>query len=389
MIYSILFVDDDKSILKSIKREFFSSDYNVFFAEGGEEALKILYENKIDILITDIMMPQMDGHELLKKVKYLYPSIIRLVLSGYTDQKIVFKIINTNLAKTFLNKPWKENELIDTIEGIFHINEKLNNDYVKQIINSSNKLPTLPGMFSKINNLVEDDKSDIDDIIELINTDPVIASKILKVVNSAFYGVKTASIKTAVLKLGLENLKAVIITSEIFSSGDSYYEDLLWKHSNLTNKITSFIYQYIYNKKIPDNYSTAGLLHDLGKVVFLKMFEEKYEKVLRMKEEKPELSISSCESNVFNFSHEELGAIIFNYWDLPSAIVEVTLNHHNPMKSSNQFKDIVSIVHLADYFSWIGLNDRFLPEIKDEVFDYLGINKLEIEELIKNNRFEV
>ena len=384
MIYSILFVDDDNSILKSIKRELFSSEHNIFLALGGEEALKVLYENKIDILVTDIIMPQMDGHELLKKVKYLYPTIIRVVLSGYTEQKLAFKIINTNLAKTFLNKPWKENELIETIESIISIHEKLNDDYIKKVLDSPNSIPTLPTIFSQISALIENDKSNIDDVIALINTDPVIASKIIKVVNSAFYGIKTASVKTAVLNLGLDNLKAVIITTEVFNPGDNYYEDLIWKHSSLTNKISIFIYEYIYKNKIPDIYSTAGLLHDLGRVVFFKLFKEDYEKVLKIKEEKSELILSVYEKNIFNFTHEELGASILDYWELPAPIVEVALNHHDLQKSSNQFKDIVYVVHLADYFSWLKINPKFLPEIKEEVFDYLGVNKLEIEELIRD-----
>lgn len=389
MGYSVLFVDDDKSILRAIKREFFSSDYNVLTAEGGQMALKILKDEKIDIIVTDIMMPEMDGYELLKKVKYLYPDIIRVVLSGYAEQKLVFKIINTNLAKTFLNKPWKEDELIETIRDIIDINEKLNNDYIKKMINTPNNIPTLPAMFSKINALLSDDKSNIEDIIQLINTDPVIAAKILKVANSSFYGVKTASVKTSILVLGLENLKAMIIATVIFSNGDNYYENLLWKHSSLANKMTLVLYEYVYKKKIPDIYSTAGLLHDLGKIVFLNIFGAKYEKVLLTKEEKTQLSLSACEHNMFTFSHEELGAIILNYWELPSSIVEVALNHHNPEKSSAQFKDIVCIVHLADYFSWLVLNDRFLPELRDEVFEYLGVSKAEVEKAINNFRFEV
>ncbi len=389
MAYSVLFVDDDKSILKSIKRELFSCDYNTFFAESGQIALKILYENKIDIIVSDIMMPEMDGYELLKKVKYLYPSIIRVVLSGYADQKLIFKIINTNLAKTFLNKPWKENELVNTIKEIMEINEKLNNDYVKKIINSSNKLPTLPSMFIEINTLIEDDKSDIDDIIRLINTDQVIASKILKVVNSAFYGVKTASIKTAILNIGLVNLKSVIATSEFFDLENSYYQDLLWKHSSLTNNLTIFLFERIFNKKIPDIYSTAGLLHDIGKVVLFKIFDDKYEKILKIREEKSEISLSACETNVFNFNHEELGSTILNYWELPPAIVEVALNHHNPDKSSNQFKDITYVVNIADHYSWKLLKKNFHSQISNEAFNYLGISKQRIEELISNNKFEV
>ncbi|MBC8061312.1 MAG: HDOD domain-containing protein [Clostridiaceae bacterium] len=383
MEYSVLFVDDDNSILKSIRRELMDADFKTFFVDSGQEALKFLYENKVDILVTDMMMPNMDGSELLKRVKYLYPNVVKVVLSGYVDQKIIFKLINSNLSKAFINKPWRENELIDTIHDIIEINEKLNNVDIIGIINSSNKLPTLPVMYNQISNLIEDEKSEVDDIIKLINTDQVIASKILRVVNSAFYGVKTASIKAAILNLGLANLKSIIITSQVFSLRDGFYENLLWKHSSLTNNLTIDIYEYIYKRKIPDIYATAGLLHDIGKVLLFNIFEGKYNKVLLMKEDNSDIVLSISERNVFNFNHEEIGSILLNYWDLPSSIVEVALNHHNPGKSSKQFKDIVCVVHLADYFCWKKLNTKFVTEVREEAFKYLGITENELAEFLK------
>jgi len=389
MEYSVLFVDDDKAILKSIRRELMDVDFETAFVESGKEALDFLYDNKVDIIVTDMMMPNMIGSELLKRVKYLYPHIIKVVLSGYADQKLIFQLINSNLAKAFINKPWKENELTDTIHDIIEINEKLNNVDIKAILHSSDKLPTLPIMYTQISNMIENEKSDVDDIIKVINTDQVIASKILKVVNSAFYGVKTASIKAAVLNLGLTNLKAIIITSQVFDLRDGFYEQLLWKHSSLTNNLTISLYEYIYKKKIPDIYATAGLLHDIGKVVLFKIFEGKYDKIILMNEENPEIILSASEKNMFTFTHEEIGSILLNYWDLPASIVEVALNHHDPEKSSKQFKDIICVVHLADYFCWKMLKTQFVTEVKEEAFKYLGVTEKEIDEFLKNKIFEV
>jgi HD-like signal output (HDOD) protein len=310
-----------------------------------------------------------------------------VALSGYADQKLIFKIINTNLAKAFLNKPWKENELNTTVRDIIQINERLNNDYVKNIIHSSNKLPTLPEIFKQINDLIEDDTSDLEVIVELINTDQVSASKILKVVNSAIYGVNTGSVKTAVLSLGLVNLKAIIATSELLVNGENHYENLLWEHSSMTNNMTMIIYEYIFKNEIPDIYSTTGLLHDFGKVVLYKIFEKKYERVLRMKEENPEFSLSMWEKNLFNFTHQELGASILNYWELPEPIVEVALNHHDPNLSSVKYKDIVSIVHIADCYSWQIIHNKFGAELKEEVFNYLKVTKEEIEKLLRDSGF--
>jgi len=82
MTKSILFVDDEKQILRALKRLFIRSDYETYYAESGEMALQILEDHAIDLLITDIRMPIMDGYELLRKVKEKYPLTLRVALSG-------------------------------------------------------------------------------------------------------------------------------------------------------------------------------------------------------------------------------------------------------------------------------------------------------------------
>lgn len=83
----ILFVDDEKQILRALKRLFVSSDYEVHFAESGEKALQLIESNDFDLLVTDIRMPEMDGLELLRQVKSESPLTLRVALSGYTDNK--------------------------------------------------------------------------------------------------------------------------------------------------------------------------------------------------------------------------------------------------------------------------------------------------------------
>lgn len=389
MSYSILFVDDDKSILKSIKREFFSTPYELYFASGGEEALKILYENNIDIVVSDIMMPEMNGYELLKKIKYIYPKVVRMVLSGYTDEKLTFKIINTNLAKNFLNKPWKENELIIGIEDTIALNKQLDNEVLRELLNSTNKLPTLPLLYNEINSMIDNDESNLDDIIDLINKDQVMTFKILKIVNSAFYGLKTGSIKTAIVSIGLSNLKNIIATTEILYLDGSEYGDLLWRHCNITNILTIKLYEVIFHKKIPDLYSTAGLLHDIGRVGLLRVYGDEYIRVLKLKEENPESSLPELERDNFRISHEELGSIIMNYWEFPSVLVETALNHHKPEASSIANKDIIRIVHLADYYSWEIVNKNFINKLDDKVFEYLAIDKIQVEKIVDSVRIDI
>lgn len=387
MSKSILFVDDEKAILKSIKREFIDTNFKIYLAENGKEALKILYESsEIDMIISDLMMPDMNGYELLKKVRYLYPDIIRIVLSGHADKYLMFKCVNENIAKAYLYKPWENEELINTVSEVFENYDKLNRKNLKEIISYENKLPTIPELFLQINKLIQDDNSSIDEIVKLINKDQTMAYEVLKTINSSFYGIKTGSIKTAILNLGLENLKAIIATVTLFDLGSasSYYKKLLWEHSNLTNVITVELYEKINNKKIPEQYSTAGLLHDIGKVIFLKLFDNKYEKLLQMREEDSSVEISVYEKKVFDFTHEELGSLLLSWWQLPTAIVETALKHSDPLEANKIYKNIACIVNVADHYSWKIINPKFMREVNEEVYKYLNITKEECEIIISH-----
>jgi len=107
---TILFVDDESRLLRSIERGMLDEPYYLLFAESGPEALKILAENEVHILVTDMRMPEMTGLELLKIVKEQYPRVVRIVLSGYTQASTLLTAINQGEILRFITKPWKMEE---------------------------------------------------------------------------------------------------------------------------------------------------------------------------------------------------------------------------------------------------------------------------------------
>ena len=107
---NVLFVDDDEQILSALKRVFIEEPYETFFADSGEEAIEILQASEVQVIVTDMRMPQTDGLELLEIVKNKYPCIIRLVLSGYTEIDVLLTAINQGQVFRFITKPWKSNQ---------------------------------------------------------------------------------------------------------------------------------------------------------------------------------------------------------------------------------------------------------------------------------------
>jgi DNA-binding NtrC family response regulator len=103
---NILIVDDMSNVLSSLERQFLDEPYHIFFADNGEKALEILDEIACKVVISDIKMPRMDGFELLAKVKELYPDIVRVVLSGHFDVKLILDMVNMGGIDRYLMKPW-------------------------------------------------------------------------------------------------------------------------------------------------------------------------------------------------------------------------------------------------------------------------------------------
>lgn len=134
--YTVLFVDNEPSILRSIKRGMYKEKFKKIFAESGKEALQILKETTVAVIVSDIRMPEMDGLELLKIVREKYPLTVRIVLTGYTQILTILAAINKGHVYRYIKKPWKlEEEFIPTIKESIKFHE-----IIKERQNLINKL---------------------------------------------------------------------------------------------------------------------------------------------------------------------------------------------------------------------------------------------------------
>ncbi|NOX17986.1 MAG: response regulator [Chlorobi bacterium] len=115
MKLDILFVDDEVNVVHGLKRMLrpLRNEWNFYFAYGGKEALEIMKEHRIDVIVSDMIMPEMSGAELLEKVKEKYPSVIRYILSGYSKE--AFALQSAKTAHQFIAKPIAPEELKEKI----------------------------------------------------------------------------------------------------------------------------------------------------------------------------------------------------------------------------------------------------------------------------------
>ncbi|MDA3845775.1 MAG: response regulator [Vallitaleaceae bacterium] len=375
---TILFVDDETQILKAFVRAFVDSEFDVITADSGEEALKTLETTKVDLVISDMRMPGMDGYDFLSKVKTQYPDVLRIILSGYSDEKIVFKALQKNVAKLYMFKPWENEKLKNTIINVLETQDILCDHDLLTLINNVEQLPTIPDNYVKVIRLIEEDRNTAD-ISRAIERDQSMASKVLHVANSAYYGGTTGSIQQAVAQIGLKGTRELVLSAsviDVFSSEKIYQNKMvtIWDQAFVTNKLLGFIYTRILEKKLPANFQSAGLLHNIGVVFLLNFFGKEYLKLMLLARNES-LSLMALEKETFKANHVEAGGYLMDWWGFPFAIVEAALYHHEPFNEHAVNKELIYALHVAQYHAAILTGSEVYEPFDMRVYDALHITQ--------------
>ncbi|EKD27027.1 MAG: sigma 54 response regulatory protein [uncultured bacterium] len=125
--HTILIVDDEPNILKSLQRLFEDSDYEILSSENGFEGLTLLQKNNVSLIISDYRMPEMDGIALLKKASEISPSTVRIMLTGFADINTIIRSINLGEIFRFIVKPWNDDELQETVTSCLAYHDMVSN----------------------------------------------------------------------------------------------------------------------------------------------------------------------------------------------------------------------------------------------------------------------
>ena len=112
---TLLFVDDEASILSSLRRLFRQHGYNILIAESGAQGLEILEKEAVDLVVSDMRMPEMDGAKFLEQVRLHWPHVVRILLTGYADVTSTIDAINRGEIYRYIAKPWDDNDIVLTV----------------------------------------------------------------------------------------------------------------------------------------------------------------------------------------------------------------------------------------------------------------------------------
>ncbi len=340
----ILFVDDEPKILKALRRVLYpvQKQWQLFFAESGAEALEILARQQIDVLVTDMQMPGMNGLELLKQSRRLYPRVVRVMLTGQPSRDLFCEVLT--VCHYFLWKPVNNQELINLLNGIADLDSSLRDERLLALIGGMTSLPSLPVLYTRLTDLLNCDQSNVAQIAAVVNEDMAMAAQVLKLVNSAYFGISKqfSSLQAAVVYLGLDILRQLVLVHHLFSECTSsatckFHLEELWHHSLCTARLAKAIAE---SKDLPrdlcQNAYMAGLLHDIGKLVLILHLPETYGAV-QAKCGLGHCQID-CEEELLGTNHASIGGYLSSLWGLPHTVTQVLSFHHHDMTTEERVR---------------------------------------------------
>jgi len=230
---------------------------------------------------------------------------------------------------------------------------------VANAIREISHIATLPEITVRVVELVEDPKSTAQELHKVISTDPALCSRILKVVNSSFYGLpgQIGSINRAIVMLGLNAVKNIAIAAslaKLFKGGDltaTFSARDLWTHSNLTAAAAKMLATQL-KMGLADEAFLGGLMHDIGIMVEMQADRAKLVEVLRRvgadTKGIPANDFLESETAIFEATHQDFGAGLCEKWKFPKSLAMVTGFHHRPMDLAAENRTLTALVFVAD-----------------------------------------
>lgn len=273
------------------------------------------------------------------------------------------------------------------------------NELFQKIFSDEKNLVALPNIILKLITEIDDPDSEMKDMQVIINKDPALTAKILKLANSAYYG-HTREIDTlsqALVTIGLRALKDLVVAERLLTTffgdackGYNLKRGELWSHSISTAIAAELIIEHIDHRSA-EKYFIAGLLHDIGKILLGRYLGDYITEILLLvKNEK--LTFDKAEEAVLGFSHCEIGAELCKKWEFPHFYYEVIKFHHEPALCMSAYKPLVEIIHIADIFSYRLHNgmgvDNSAYRIKKALMDKINLKEKDESQLMQNLRLK-
>ncbi|MCA8938813.1 MAG: HDOD domain-containing protein [Planctomycetes bacterium] len=261
---------------------------------------------------------------------------------------------------------------------------------IDDLIENVQDLPTLPTVVSKINSMTSNPQTNASDIGKVISNDPSLSSKILKLVNSAYYGFprKINSVTKAIVLLGFNKVKNIAVSASVVdvfkrTSGKIHFDFLqFWEHSVGTAIAAEVVSKHLCPEVIDDAF-VGGLLHDVGKVVMANHIKPAAAVFANAPTAKKTFNELCTETIGYDQNH--VGALLTEHWNFPDVLCQ-TIRHWNTPEKARTQREVVFCVHLGNVIvSALGVaapGDFAMPQVSRDVWDELKLDEAKLEPIM-------
>jgi len=255
----------------------------------------------------------------------------------------------------------------------------------QRIIQDLGQIPTMPTIAAKVMQIVNDPHSSAEDVAKFISRDVALTSKVLRLANSAFYGIPRtiSSVNSAIVILGFNTIRSLVLSASVLKVFPQkpglvkFDRKAFWKHSFMVGIASRMLAQVYRRKKMVDMETafSAGLLHDIGKIILEQFSNEDYLPVLKAAKEKG-MPLVMVERSMLGMSHADVSGMLVDKWQMPNELKGPIVFHHSPLEEKTSL-DMACIVHYANHLchlkgSGCMADETYAPIVK-EVEGLLGL----------------
>lgn len=331
---SVLFVDDEPMVLDGLRRLLrpLRHEWEMEFVTSGRAALEVLERRALDVVVTDMRMPEMDGAQLLEEVRARQPKAVRIMLTGQTDREGSLRTVAC--AHRFIAKPCDPELIQQTLERACRLRALVSDERVAAVAGAIGTLPSLPDTYHELTREMRSGDASPRRVSEILGKDLGMTAKVLQLVNSAFFGLprRVATVEQAVRLLGTELLRTMVLAHDAFAviSARDPSVDLgaLQQHSLAVAAAARAIASHEAGGHVEDA-TQAGFLHDIGRLVFATALGREAAAAAELARHDG-IPLHVAEAETIGCHHGALGAYLLGLWGLPDDVVEAVAFHHDP-----------------------------------------------------------
>ena len=270
---------------------------------------------------------------------------------------------------------------------------------ILQMIKNISSIPTLPTVIERMTRLLQNPKTSAEEVGKAITTDQALAAKVLKLVNSAFYGFpgRISTITHAIVLLGFSTVKNVVLTASIFDIFRNQGEETrgfnledFWLHSIACGAASAAIVKHTGGLEKEECF-IAGLIHDIGKLIICHYLPEEFRSALQHSAENRQLFYES-EKKLFDSTHAQVGGFIAERWKLPPNLQNPVKYHHQPSPAYDHYP-MIAVVHCADILvralDYGNGGDNQIPSLSEQLWKSLDLDNIDLDALLDSIHDEI